>query len=72
MYDTFSDGESIYLVLELCKYGELTRFFKSTGSVTVGGLMTEDTRRHYFAEMVTVLEHLKERHITHRDFKVRL
>jgi serine/threonine protein kinase len=32
--------------------------------------MDDQTKRHYIAEMVAILEYLKDKKVTHRDFKV--
>lgn len=66
LYHFFEDGKRVYLVMELCRHGELYQFLKSRHP---GGLPEAETRT-IFREIVQAVAYLHEHGIIHRDLKL--
>jgi serine/threonine protein kinase len=64
LFSVLEDLDNYYLVLELAEQGNLRDW------INVHGCLTEDAARHYFCQLVCVLEYLhNDKHIAHRDLK---
>mmetsp|Transcript_92515 Transcript_92515/g.257707 ORF Transcript_92515/g.257707 Transcript_92515/m.257707 type:complete len:301 (+) Transcript_92515:61-963(+) len=68
MHECFQEQEALYLVLELCRGGEL---FERVQAACVGGCtgLGEPLARRLFKQMLQAVGYLHSRRITHRDLK---
>jgi len=63
-FEIVEDEQNFYLILEYAENGDLGSFLKEKGA------LTELQARHFFSELVSVLDYLhNEMHIAHRDIK---
>lgn len=58
------DQESVYLLLEYCKDGEVYGYLKEKGC------LDEDEARSFALQMAQALKYLHDRNIIHRDLKL--
>jgi len=63
LYFTFQDSVNLYLGLEACSNGELYDQIREQGSLTLKDAV------HYAAEIVLMLECLRDHDVVHRDLK---
>jgi serine/threonine protein kinase len=64
LYEVLEDDESHHLILEFAEGGTLQDFLYQKGK------LTEQQARHYFSQLISVLEYLhREKRIAHRDLK---
>ena len=63
MEDSFCKSNSIHLVLELMKGGDLQKRIKDQGQ------MEESTAKYYFIQLVLAVQYLHKQGIVHRDLK---
>lgn len=63
LHFTFQDAFSLYLGLEHCPNGELY------DQIRLRGRLDEAAARFYAAEVVQMLEHLRQHRVVHRDLK---
>lgn len=63
LFFTFQNAHSLYLALEYCPNGELYDQIRLRGKLNV------DTTRFYAAEVVLMLEYLRNQGVVHRDLK---
>ena len=63
-YDVLEDRNFFYVVMELVENGNMLDYVNENGE------LQEDQARHYFCELISVLEYLHEqKHVAHRDLK---
>ena len=67
LFSSFHDKERLYLVLELCPGGELSRIIRN--SVSGNRALEENLCKFYFAELVSAVQHLHTKNFLHRDLK---
>ncbi len=63
MEDSLCKSDSIHLVLELMKGGDLQKRIKDQGQ------MEESTAKYYFMQLVLAAQYLHQKGIVHRDLK---
>eukprot|EP01022_Parablepharisma_sp_SALTPOND_P012070 TRINITY_DN1541_c0_g1_i1.p1 TRINITY_DN1541_c0_g1~~TRINITY_DN1541_c0_g1_i1.p1 ORF type:complete len:577 (-),score=55.72 TRINITY_DN1541_c0_g1_i1:5153-6883(-) len=63
LYRCFEDDECVYLLMELCKNGDLFTFLKSKGA------LPEAEARWLFKQIVEGVKYLHDNQIIHRDLK---
>jgi len=63
LYETFEDARNVYLVMELCKGGELF------DRITQKGHFTEDEARIAFKQVIYAINYCHTFNIAHRDLK---
>eukprot|EP01059_Diplonema_ambulator_P010875 TRINITY_DN2089_c0_g2_i1.p1 TRINITY_DN2089_c0_g2~~TRINITY_DN2089_c0_g2_i1.p1 ORF type:complete len:1269 (+),score=255.72 TRINITY_DN2089_c0_g2_i1:140-3946(+) len=63
LVEAIHEGESLYLVMELLKGGDLAMHLKEKGNLTL------DQVRFYMAQVLCGIEHLHENSILYRDLK---
>ncbi len=67
LYEVYTlDVSQMWFVMEVCKGGHLGQFIASRSS----GYMREETARTYVTQLLSVVAHLHERKICHRDIKL--
>ena len=64
LLDYFEDRNNVYLVMELCRVGELYRYIKQRGG------LREDEARRFLQQVVGGLAYLHGHGIIHRDLKL--
>ena len=62
-YQSFKNGNKLYLLVEYCQGGSLSDFLIRQK------VLTTDLARHITAEIVQSLEYLREKQVVHRDLK---
>lgn len=62
-YQSFRQGNKLYLVVEHCSQGSLQAFLQKNKK------LTPPLIKHFAAEMIQALEYLREKEIVHRDLK---
>ena len=62
-YQSFKNQNKLYLLVEYCPKGSLMDFLKRQGS------LNNTLAKHMTAEIVLVLEYLREMQVVHRDLK---
>ena len=62
-YQSFKNGNKLYLLVEYCQGGSLSDF------LTRQKVLTTDLARHITAEIVLALEYLRQKQVVHRDLK---
>lgn len=60
----FEDDSSVYLVMELCRKGELYKYLKSKGRCS------ETESKKFFRQLIEGVNYLHQRKIIHRDLKL--
>jgi serine/threonine protein kinase len=60
----FEDDKFIYIVMELCPGGDLTKLLFEHGNS-----LAEGDARAVFWQVLVTIQHLHHRNITHRDLK---
>ncbi|GLE01694.1 hypothetical protein PINS_up010528 [Pythium insidiosum] len=73
-YCSFKDSQSLYLVMELCKGGDLFGLIRSEASKNrdrgiLDTALSLETTQYYVAELVKALEYMHSKHVIHRDLK---
>ena len=63
LYHTFESQKYLYLILELCKYGDLSSLLEKKGK------FDEDIAKFYLAEVILAIEYLHSAGIIYRDLK---
>lgn len=61
LFTYFEDADHVYLILELCRNGELQSYLKKRGH------LSEDEARHFLRQIVQGLLFLHSRNVLHRD-----
>lgn len=64
-YDSFIDGDSLNIVMELAEHGNLSQWLKRHRAKPV----PEKTVWRFFIQLVAGMHHIHERNIVHRDLK---
>jgi len=62
LHASFRDEEFHYFTLDLCPGGELWALIRNVGC-------EEHLARHYFSQIMEVIQYLRDAHIVHRDLK---
>ncbi|KAL4230044.1 Serine/threonine-protein kinase plk4 [Mactra antiquata] len=62
LYNYFEDNNYVYLILEMCRNGELQRYLKSNCKV-----LSEDEARHFMKQILEGMLYLHSYGILHRD-----
>lgn len=63
-FDVVQDSNNFYVIMEYVENGNLLELVNENGE------LPEDQARHYFCQLISVLEYLhEEKHIAHRDLK---
>jgi len=62
-YQSFKNGNKLYLLVEHCQGGSLSDFLIRQK------VLTTDLARHFTAEIVLALEYLRQKQVVHRDLK---
>jgi serine/threonine-protein kinase ULK/ATG1 len=60
-YDIIDDLDTIYIVMEYCDGGDLSKL--------IGLPMKEESAKHYFSQLISGVKYLEENKIIHRDIK---
>eukprot|EP01026_Neomeris_dumetosa_P069887 TRINITY_DN6934_c1_g1_i1.p1 TRINITY_DN6934_c1_g1~~TRINITY_DN6934_c1_g1_i1.p1 ORF type:complete len:371 (-),score=61.53 TRINITY_DN6934_c1_g1_i1:158-1243(-) len=63
LHFTFQDSKQLFMGLELCPNGELFDQIQQEGKLSL------DAARFYIAEVVDILQYLRQNNIVHRDIK---
>lgn len=63
LHSTFQDKRNLYFVLDYCSKRNLSDFMKSFGK------MDTEVARYFSAQIVSALEYLRSKGISHRDLK---
>ena len=63
LHFTFQDANSLYLALNYCPNGELY------DQIRIQGKLSASSARFYAAEIVLILEYLRQQRVLHRDLK---
>eukprot|EP00747_Dinoflagellata_sp_TGD_P182260 gnl/TRDRNA2_/TRDRNA2_36444_c0_seq1.p1 gnl/TRDRNA2_/TRDRNA2_36444_c0~~gnl/TRDRNA2_/TRDRNA2_36444_c0_seq1.p1 ORF type:complete len:702 (+),score=111.45 gnl/TRDRNA2_/TRDRNA2_36444_c0_seq1:152-2107(+) len=69
MYECFEEKNALYVVLELCRGGELYERIAAKAREAGGGGLAENTARSLFRQMLCATSYLHARKIVHRDIK---
>eukprot|EP00913_Durusdinium_trenchii_P012845 g12061.t1 len=71
MYECFEERQSLWVVLELCKGGELYEYVAALAQNrrTEGGALEEPQAKHYFRQMIHAVSFLHKVRIVQRDIK---
>ena len=64
LHHYFEDEDSVYLVLELCKGGELYTYIKSSKK------LSEETTKCFTKQLIKGLLYLHSKGVIHRDLKL--
>ena len=64
LFDSFEDNEYVYMVLELCHYGNLFRFLKTSGP------LNEFKAILIIKELLQALDYIHNKGVIHRDLKL--
>jgi polo-like kinase 4 len=72
LYTYFEDQNYVYLVMEVCKNGELYRYVQNRGRQSTTGLgsLTEGETRSIMTSVINGLLYLHSHGIIHRDLKL--
>ncbi|OHT08314.1 hypothetical protein TRFO_04930 [Tritrichomonas foetus] len=63
-YDVIQDDSNYYIIMELVENGNMLDYVNNNGE------LQENQARHYFCQLISVLEYLhEEKKIAHRDLK---
>ncbi|KAM4672006.1 serine/threonine-protein kinase PLK4 isoform 2-T2 [Amazona ochrocephala] len=62
LYNYFEDGNYVYLILEMCHNGEMSRYIKNRKKP-----FSEDEARHFLHQIITGMLYLHSHGILHRD-----
>jgi serine/threonine protein kinase len=63
-YESLEDDEAYYYCMEFADHGNLLGF------ISLNGALSESQARHYFSQIISVLDYLHtDRHVCHRDVK---
>lgn len=63
-FESIEDDRNYYIIMEYAENGNMSNFVNSKGQ------LTELQARHYFSELISVLDYLHEdRKVVHRDLK---
>lgn len=63
-FEVLEDDDHFYIIMEYVKNGNMLNY------VNINGELNEDQARHYFCQLISVLEYLHEiKKIAHRDLK---
>lgn len=68
MYESFQNEAKLFIVLEYCAGGNLTRILRKN-KVHGKALLSESEARHYICEVILAIEHLHQNSIIYRDLK---
>jgi len=63
-YQSFKNGNKLYLLMEQCMRGSLQDFIKRQN-----GSIKDVLAKHFTAEIVMALQYLREQQVIHRDLK---
>jgi len=69
MYECFEEKTSLYIVLELCRGGELYERIATKARQGAGGGLDEKTSRNIFRQMLYAVSYLHANRVVHRDIK---
>lgn len=69
MYECFQEKDRLYIVLEMCRGGELYGRLVSLSRQAGGGGLDEPLAREVFRQMLQAVSYLHTRNIVHRDIK---
>lgn len=69
MYECFEEKSSLYIVLELCRGGELYERIAAKARQGAGGGLDEKTSRNIFRQMLYATSYLHANRVVHRDIK---
>lgn len=69
MYECFEEKSSLYIVLELCRGGELYERIAAKARQSGGGGLDEPAARNIFRQMLHACSYLHANNIVHRDIK---
>jgi serine/threonine protein kinase len=63
LFTAFHHTKNVFLVMKYLPGGNLERLINNK-------ILTEPTKRFYFAELVNIIEYLQSKNLTHSDLKV--
>merc|ERR1719424_1438085 len=69
MFECFEEKTGLYIVLELCRGGELYERIAAKARAGAGGGLEESTSRHIFNQMLLAASYLHANRVVHRDLK---
>lgn len=64
MFDYFEDDNNIYMILELCRYGNFFQYLRNNGP------MSENQTKNVMRQIMSCLEYMHSHGIIHRDLKL--
>lgn len=69
LYECFQEGDALYIVMELCRGGELYELVAGSARKGVSGGLDEREARSLFRQMLCAISYLHAKSICHRDVK---
>ena len=68
MYESFQNDAKLFIVLEYCPGGNLSRILRKN-KTNGKAMLSESEARHYICEVILAIEHLHKNNIIYRDLK---